>query len=156
MSAVKRMYERQSLPRWAQLALWAIATANAAGMGFACSSDAEPPPPTSRPRTMPGPPTEAICPTTPTVTYANFGRALMQKYCLTCHSEKLGETMRRAAPLNVNFDTVDMVRHHTVLIDKTTAFGPRSMNKSMPPAPPDPTDDERRKLGEWLACGAPQ
>ena len=104
---------------------------------------------------MPGPSTEAICPTTQTVTYANFGQALMQKYCLNCHSEKLGETMRQAAPLNVNFDTVHMVRHHTMLIDKTTAFGPRAMNKNMPPAEPAPTDDERRKLGEWLACGAP-
>ena len=104
---------------------------------------------------MPGPSTEATCPTTQTVTYANFGHALTQEYCLKCHSEKVGETMRQAAPLNVNFDTVDMVRHHTMLIDKTTAFGPKAMNKSMPPTEPAPTDDERRKLGEWLACGAP-
>ena len=40
-------------------------------------------------------------------------------------------------------------------IDETTAAGPAATNTGMPPDKPSPTLEERKQLGEWIACGLP-
>jgi uncharacterized membrane protein len=80
----------------------------------------------------------------------------MERYCLPCHSVDVGYTSRRGAPEEVNFDTLDDVRDWAEDIDTHAAAGPSATNTEMPPSGrPKPTEEERRKLGEWLACGAP-
>jgi hypothetical protein len=41
-------------------------------------------------------------------------------------------------------------------IDETTAAGPASTNTGMPPDRPAPSVEERKQLGEWIACGMPE
>ncbi len=43
---------------------------------------------------------------------------------------------------------------NTSRIDKNAAFGPAAHNRLMPPAdqPAQPTDEERVRLGEYIAC----
>ncbi len=48
-----------------------------------------------------------------------------------------------------------MIRDQLDDIDTIAAAGPDAVNTEMPPDTPAPTEEERRKLGEWLACGAP-
>jgi len=104
-----------------------------------------------------GPPTESVCPPQgSTLTYENFGKAFMVQYCTRCHSSELMGAARMGAPSLHDFDTrygVIGVHEH---VDETTAAGPASVNKGMPPDPgPYPTLDERYQLGEWIACGMP-
>jgi hypothetical protein len=40
-------------------------------------------------------------------------------------------------------------------IDLRAAAGPDAVNEDMPRSYPVPSTLERRRLGEWLACGAP-
>jgi len=111
--------------------------------------------------------TGAVCPDPDpmTLTYDNFGEQFMTDYCTMCHSRSLTRSQRNGAPLYHDFDTlvgVMQVRDH---IDTQTAFGPNAENEFMPPdrcpAEPggplaincrQPSADERRQLGEWLAC----
>lgn len=101
-----------------------------------------------------GPPSGAECPDGSTLTYENFGKEFIADYCLGCHSSKVTGNARMGAPGDHNFDTlgeIDLVSGH---IDQLAAFGPDSENDDMPRGSGDkPTDDERRKLGEWIACG---
>lgn len=46
-----------------------------------------------------------------------------------------------------------LLRHHLVLA--LPLLGPDNRNTAMPIGAPTPTEDERTRLGEWLACGAP-
>jgi uncharacterized membrane protein len=102
-----------------------------------------------------GPPTEASCPQTSTLTYDNFGKNFMTKYCTRCHSSELVGADRMGAPSFHDFDTIFGIRAVANHIDETTASGPAATNKGMPPDSPSPTLDERRQLGEWIACGMP-
>lgn len=99
-----------------------------------------------------------------------FGKRFMDTYCTSCHSSTLTKAnQRNGAPFYHDFDTLvgvmDVVDH----IDEQTAFGPKADNTFMPGAgtggkcpsvaggPLDmdckePTDEERTKLGVWLAC----
>lgn len=97
----------------------------------------------------------ATCPQGSTLTYANFGQAFMDSYCLRCHSSTLTGGGRIGAPANINFDTQAEIQALAELIDEEAAAGPDNVNTDMPPSAPRPTQDERLKLGEWLACGAP-
>jgi uncharacterized membrane protein len=136
-----------SLRRIGVLCLAAIAFAG-------CGSAEE----STRPSKMtPGDPTKAVCPPDPTLTYATFGEPFMKKYCLQCHSEKLSASMRMAAPLGTDYDTVEDIRMLAASIDRWAAIGPAAQNRKMPmpTAEPKPTDEERTQLGVWLACGAP-
>lgn len=87
-----------------------------------------------------------------TLTYENFGKKFMEDYCLTCHS--VDSKDRKMAPADHNFDTlgdVDIMRAH---IDQYAGSGPDATNTMMPPAGnPAPSEAERKKLSEWLACG---
>jgi len=98
--------------------------------------------------------TGSTCPPTDPPTYASFGQGFMTTYCLGCHSQtKLGDE-RQGAPVTIDFDTRSLVRENTSDIDKQAAFGPNAHNRLMPlvGADPMPTDDERLRLGEYIAC----
>ncbi len=100
--------------------------------------------------------TGATCPTTDAPTAQSFGTAFLQTYCLSCHSASLTGDARQGATEGVNFDTLEDVRRQTEMIDIHAAAGPKATNTQMPPSKsPQPTQQEREKLGQWLACGAP-
>ncbi|MEZ4450905.1 MAG: cytochrome c [Nannocystaceae bacterium] len=103
----------------------------------------------------PGPPTGSTCPSDSTLTWDNFGEAFMTQYCTRCHSSSLHGADRQGAPSDHNFNTVELVREEIEHTDESAAAGPDATNTSMPIGAPTPTDEERRQLGEWLACGAP-
>ncbi|HEX2672108.1 MAG TPA: hypothetical protein VHM25_14605 [Polyangiaceae bacterium] len=91
--------------------------------------------------------TGSTCPTTSTLTYANFGEAFMQSHCLACHSAH--------GPESPKFDTLAEIRAASSDIDRAAAAGPKAVNTYMPDGS-SVDEGERRKLGEWLACGAPE
>jgi uncharacterized membrane protein len=98
--------------------------------------------------------TGAVCPDVDPPTYVNFGQQLMTTYCIDCHSETLSGDDREGAPPTIDFDTQSLLRQHTSRIDKQAAFGPMAQNRLMPPADfdPKPSDAERTRLGEYIAC----
>lgn len=102
-----------------------------------------------------GPPTEATCPTGSTLTYTNFGKPFMEQYCTRCHDSAKTGSARNGAPLYHDFDTqlgIQQVSNH---VDETAGSGPAATNEAMPPDGAKPTLEERQKLAEWIACGAP-
>lgn len=103
-----------------------------------------------------GPPTESICPPDSMLTYESFGRPFMETYCTQCHHSELMGEERMGAPSFHDFDTIFGIRAVALHIDETSAAGPAAVNMSMPPEDPRPTLAERRQLGEWLACDAPE
>jgi hypothetical protein len=64
--------------------------------------------------------------------------------------------LRQGAPPTIDFETLALLRMWTSQIDKQAAFGPAAENTLMPPPPesahPRPSADERRRLGEFIAC----
>ncbi len=102
-----------------------------------------------------GPPTESVCPTTSTLTYDNFGKPFVETYCTDCHSSQLTGAARMGAPSFHDFDTLFGIKAVSDHIDETAASGPASTNSSMPPRSPRPSIEDRRLLGEWIACGMP-
>ena len=78
------------------------------------------------------------------LTYDNFGKDFMTTYCVRCHGGPNGYSSRA-------FTDVDLVRANAADIFRNAAAG----NVTMPPGPDDPPKDQRDKLAEWLACGAP-
>jgi cytochrome c5 len=103
----------------------------------------------------PGPPTGSTCPEGSTLTWDTFGKEFMTSYCTRCHSTSLHGADRQGAPSDHNFNSAELVREELDHTDESAAAGPDAINTSMPIGAPTPTEDERRKLGEWLACGAP-
>jgi uncharacterized membrane protein len=97
-------------------------------------------------------PTGATCPAGSTLTYENFGQPFMEAYCLHCHSADVPLADRMGAPRDVNFDTLEEILLHAADIDRLAAAGPDSVNTYMPKSGDQPSEDERRQLGEWLAC----
>lgn len=92
--------------------------------------------------------TGSTCPTNSTLTYDNFGKTFMTNYCTECHSSTGG---KHEQPM---LDDITSIRGAISDIDRTSAAGPNATNDVMP-GDFDVAEDERRKLGEWLACGAP-
>jgi uncharacterized membrane protein len=99
----------------------------------------------------------ATCPEEGGPTARDFGRAFLESYCLSCHSASVTGPARGGAPEEVNFDSLEEVRRQAETIDTHCAAGPSASNSAMPPSssPHQPTQEERLKLGQWLACGAP-
>ncbi|WP_163991805.1 hypothetical protein [Pyxidicoccus caerfyrddinensis] len=98
----------------------------------------------------------AVCPSGGGPTASDFGQAFLQAHCLSCHSASVTGAAREGAPTDVDFDTPEAVRQWAEAIDAHSAAGPSSVNSQMPPSSrPAPSLDERVKLGQWLACGAP-
>ncbi|MEY4509838.1 MAG: hypothetical protein RLZZ450_1960 [Pseudomonadota bacterium] len=92
------------------------------------------------------------CPPASTLTYADFGKPFLTKYCSSCHAASVRGSARQAAPTDDVFDTVAQVRAksdevvHEVSVEKSMPFGPGSLK---------PSAAEREQFGEWVACGAP-
>jgi hypothetical protein len=112
-------------------------------------------------------PTDTVCPTPDplTLTYDNFGRDFMERYCTMCHDSALPRSQRNGAPIFHDFDTLLGVREVADHIDEEAGFGPGAHNTFMPgsrcpsvaggPLDKDcdqPTPEERTQLAEWLAC----
>jgi hypothetical protein len=102
-----------------------------------------------------GPPTDSTCAPGSTLTYQSFGQTFMDAYCTRCHASTLKGPDRNGAPLLHDFDTLYGIEPFVAHIDQTAASGPAATNTSMPVGDPMPTLDERKMLGEWLACGTP-
>lgn len=100
-----------------------------------------------------GPSSGAKCPSNSTLTYDNFAKGFFSSYCLRCHSEKVTGSARMGAPTDHNFDTLAEIELLGEHIDQMAASGPESTNDDMPPSNPKPNLEERKKLGEWIACG---
>jgi uncharacterized membrane protein len=97
--------------------------------------------------------THSVCPPTDPPTYASFGQGFFMTYCLACHSETLTGSARMGAPVTIDFDTRSLVRMSTSNIDKQAAWGPDAQNSIMPPDDhPQPSDADRTRLGEYIAC----
>ena len=94
-----------------------------------------------------GDPTGSTCPDDSTLTYANFGQAFFRTNCLSCHSS--------SGPESPKFDTLAQIQGNTGDIDRAAAAGPSAVNTYMPESG-SVSEAERRQLGEWLACGAPE
>lgn len=90
-----------------------------------------------------GDPTGSTCPPNSTLTYDNFGKAFFATNCNSCH----GKTQSPA------FDTQEQIQASATDIDRAAASGPSATNTYMPDDG-DVSDADRKKLGEWLACGA--
>jgi hypothetical protein len=103
-----------------------------------------------------GTPSGAVCPDDSTLTYANFGQQFMEDYCTRCHSRDRMGADRHDAPLDHDFDWYMGILFVSDHIDQMAAAGPDSVNTMMPLDEPRPSMEEREKLGEWLACGAPE
>jgi uncharacterized membrane protein len=103
-----------------------------------------------------GAPTGSTCPATQTLTYANFGQAFFANYCQRCHASTVTGAARMGAPSDHTFDMVQDIQLLAEHIDELAAAGPNAFNTAMPPDGAKPTDGERNRLGEWLACGAPE
>ena len=99
--------------------------------------------------------TDSVCPTTQTLTYANFGQQFFESYCQSCHASTVTGAARNGAPADHVFDQVQDIQLLREHIDEYAAAGPAGVNTIMPPEAPRPTEAERRQLGEWLACEAP-
>ena len=100
--------------------------------------------------------TGATCPPDSELTYETFTRDFMRDYCTRCHSASLASADRNGAPSDHDFDTLAGLRATaSAHIAEQAAAGPDAENSAMPPTDPRPSAAERRKLGEWLACGMP-
>jgi hypothetical protein len=95
----------------------------------------------------PGDSTGSTCPTGSTLTYTSFGQEFMTNHCLSCH--------RAGGPETPTLSTLDQIRANKDVIDRSAAAGPKAVNTYMPDGSSVP-EAERRQLGEWLACGAPE
>lgn len=84
-----------------------------------------------------------------TLDYVTFGRPFLDAHCQGCHGGT--GAARRGAPGGFSFATREEVRTHAARIFARAA----GANTTMPPGPDDPPAEEREKLAEWLACGAP-
>lgn len=79
------------------------------------------------------------CPTSSTLTYANFGAAFMTNNCLQCHASKDSPTLTSQGQIKVNASRILDAAVYTDAM-------PKDARMAVP---------ERQMLGEWLACGAP-
>lgn len=82
---------------------------------------------------------DIACPTTQTLTYANFGQAMIQTKCLDCHTTRERPYLDTQARVMANANKI---------IDEAVYHSAMPEDGSM-------TNDERIQLGQWLTCGAP-
>jgi hypothetical protein len=111
--------------------------------------------------------TDTVCPDPDpmTLTYDNFGKPFMEQYCISCHAADLPRSKRNGAPLYHDFDTLLGVLEVPDHIDQQAGSGPNADNDFMPPGRcpsvaggkldedcPQPTEEERQQLSQWIAC----
>lgn len=88
---------------------------------------------------------DAPCPPAgTTLSYESFAVPFFNAHCNHCHGGKNAFSSR-------SFGTAEHIRDDRERIFATAAGD----NTSMPPGPDDPSPEERQRLAEWLACGAP-
>jgi cytochrome c5 len=112
-------------------------------------------------------PTGATCADAATnpLTWESFGQQFMATYCTQCHSATLTHAQRNGAPLFHDYDTLRDTMKIPDHIDEQAGAGPNATNTRMPPSRcpttpggaldrdcPQPSDEDRAKLAEWLAC----
>jgi mono/diheme cytochrome c family protein len=90
--------------------------------------------------------TGSTCPTDSALTYTTFGKAFIETNCFDCHSSNGSESPK--------LTSVEAIRRASAEIDLEAASGPSATNTAMPQGR-SVSDADRKKLGEWLACGAP-
>src|SRR5258708_40342659 len=83
-----------------------------------------------------------------TLTYDNFGKGFLDGHCQGCDGAAGGD--RRGAPSGYDFGDIQSVHKYSVRIFDRAA----ASNTTMPPGPDDPSEADRTKLADWLACGA--
>jgi uncharacterized membrane protein len=82
------------------------------------------------------------------LTYENFGKSFMQKYCVLCHDSHKSCFMRFGAPAGFDFDQptgIQTRKNAIVRFAVTNTFMP-------PPWMTKPTPAERAQLWQWLSC----
>lgn len=84
------------------------------------------------------------CPSNMTLTYDNFAQPFFQQWCVSCHGGPNGYSSR-------SLTDVATIRAQAADIFRNAAED----NTTMPPGPNDPPQEDRYKLADWLACGAP-
>jgi hypothetical protein len=112
-------------------------------------------------------PTGTVCPDPDPgdLTYDNFGKPFMEKYCTWCHASSLPRSMRNGAPLYHDYDSLRGVLETPDHIDQQSGSGPNADNDFMPPSRcpstpggktnkdcTQPTEEERQQLAKWIAC----
>jgi len=90
------------------------------------------------------------CPPDNATTYANTGAPILISWCIVCHSSHVPANQRQGAPVRVNFDTAEGISEHLRRIYARAGDD----NVTMPPVD-SLSADERRRLGDWITCGAP-
>ncbi len=90
------------------------------------------------------------CPPDNTTTYANTGAPILISWCVSCHSSHVPANQRQGATMGVNFDTVEGISEQLLRIYARAGDD----NDTMPPVD-SLSADERQRLGDWIACGAP-
>lgn len=137
----KERATREERDRWSSRAALASAKRRALGSAFAVALAGCAPADAYE---------DAFCPEGgTTLTYENFGQAFIDRECQYCHASWIED--RKGAPLEYTFDDHASVLHFADHIYDRSA----ASNRSMPPGPDDPSQDERDDLAEWIACGAP-
>lgn len=90
------------------------------------------------------------CSSIVSASWDNYGENFIRNYCRGCHSSQLAPDDRHGAPPSVNLETLEDVHMRLERIeDRATGEDP-----DMPPGG-GPTEEERRRLADWLSCGAP-
>ncbi len=90
------------------------------------------------------------CPPDNKTTYANTGAPILLSWCVSCHSSHVPASQRQGAPVGVDFDTIEGITDHLERIYARSG----DANVTMPPVDAM-SADERTRLGDWIACGAP-
>lgn len=98
-----------------------------------------------------GPIEGRLCPPDSALTADSFGMPFMLTWCAGCHSAALPEGERAEAPLGVDLDTLQGTQALLLRVYARSADD----NLTMPPAG-GPSAEDRERLGDWLACGAPE
>jgi uncharacterized membrane protein len=78
-------------------------------------------------------------------------RAIVQRRCVTCHSDNPTSDQFRSAPAGVVLDTTEQMAARADQI-RAQAVDSRAMPLGNATGM---TDEERRALGAWIAAGAP-
>ncbi|MBX3158771.1 MAG: hypothetical protein KF773_22580 [Deltaproteobacteria bacterium] len=82
---------------------------------------------------------EVVCPPASTLNYNNFGQAFVTTHCLSCHAAKERPLLGSQAAVTANRAAI--IREAVI--------------STRMPEDADMAIEDRRQLGEWLACGAP-
>lgn len=124
---------------------WAFPPLDLGGLLVSCAPEASESPPFE--------PAATCAETAPR--WEDFGEPFMQSYCVRCHDGSLSGSARRGAPSDHNFNTVLEVRRELAHIYVQAGAGDTFANTAMPPDGLAPSLEERKRLTEWLVCGAP-